>query len=203
METTNIVITGVGGQGIILVSHILADSAKASGLSVYVGEVHGMAQRGGVVHTYVRIGDIYSSLVPEGEADIVLSLEMGEAYRARNYLNSESWVITNQRRIIPLSVVKGDADYPEAEEIEKALDGLGERTLSVDATKLARESGSEIAENVVMLGIMVATGVLPIEEEMIKEAIVDRVKEEWKEVNLKAFAAGLQKGQDLIADLEL
>jgi len=191
---TNIVITGVGGQGAILVSHILAEAAKESGLTVYVGEVHGMAQRGGTVITYVRMGDVYSSLVAEGEATILLGLEIGESYRAKKYISPDTWVVTNKRKIIPLSVTRTGAVYPEVEEIESALRKYCKNLLSVDATNIAEESGNIISENIVMLGVMVSTNILPVNKEVIEGVLLRRIPEKWHEVNLKAFRTGFKKG---------
>ncbi|HHY10492.1 MAG TPA: indolepyruvate oxidoreductase subunit beta [Firmicutes bacterium] len=196
---TNIVLTGVGGQGIIFVSRVLAESAKAANLGVYVGEVHGMSQRGGTVTSFIRIGDVHSSLVPAGETTILLGMEIGETYRAKQYISRNTWVVTNNRRIVPLSVSKDGAVYPQPAEIEGALRELSDNVLCLDAAKIAKASGAAIAENAAMLGAVVSTGGLPISKEVVREELLKRVKGKWQEQNLKAFRGGLKLGQQLLA----
>ena len=190
----NIVITGVGGQGIISATKLIASAAKQSGYNVYVGEVHGMAQRGGSVVSSVRIGDVHSSLVSEGEATILLGMEIGEALRAQNYLSSESWVVTNKRKIIPLNITRSDNEYPNLTDIENQLKATTDKFISVDAKETAEKSGAVITENVVMLGVMASTDVLPIDKEVFLDVLDKEMKEGYKEVNKRAFKAGFEKG---------
>jgi len=190
----NIVITGVGGQGIISATKLIASAAKQSGYNVYVGEVHGMAQRGGSVVSSVRIGDVHSSLVSEGEATILLGMEIGEALRAQNYLSPDSWVVTNKRKIIPLNITRSDNEYPNLTDIENQLKSTTDKFISVEAKGTAEKSGAVITENVVMLGVMASTDVLPIDKEVFLDVLDKEMKEGYIEINKRAFKAGFEKG---------
>ncbi len=191
----NIVITGVGGQGTLLVAHILAQAANEVGHTVHVGEVHGMAQRGGNVISYVRIGQVYSSLISPGEASLLLGLELGETYRALRYASEETWIVSSIRRIMPITVSTMDVEYPDQKEIIKAIEDLTANFLYVDALELARESGAAIAENIVLLGALLATGILPINLEQVEKIIQQRVPAQWQEANEKALHKGFEEGE--------
>jgi indolepyruvate ferredoxin oxidoreductase, beta subunit len=187
----NILFSGVGGQGILLASEITAYSLLAAGFDAKKSEVHGMAQRGGSVTAQLRYGDkVYSPLIEPGKADILVAFEMMEAARYLPYLHKDSKVIVNTQKILPPSVATGQASYPE-----NTLDALLEKgitVVSVDALDLAREVGEVKTVNVVMVGAMSAF--LPIDPSVCIAVIEQRVPQRFREVNLKAFAAGRKAG---------
>ena len=187
----NIVITGVGGQGTLLASRILGALAADNGLDVKVSEVHGMAQRGGNVVTYVRIGDkIHSPLVENGQADVVLAFEQLEALRALPYLKVGGTIVANEQKMMPMPVIMGMANYPE-----DALEQLGGRCrlVSLDALELARQAGSLRSVNIVLMGAM-AHGMEFARESWIR-AITECVPPKTLEANLRAFDLGWASAQ--------
>lgn len=184
--TKNIMIVGVGGQGTLLASRILGNTVINEGYDVKVSEVHGMSQRGGSVVTYVKYGDkVYSPIIDEGEADIILAFEMLEAYRALPYLKKGGKMIANSQNIDPMPVITGAATYPEniADKISAAAD-----LKTIDALSLAKEAGNIKAVNVVLIGVMAKSTDIPYEKWV--ETIKITVPEKFLEVNLKAFELG-------------
>jgi len=184
--TKKIMIVGVGGQGTLLASRILGNTVINEGYDVKVSEVHGMSQRGGSVVTYVKYGEkVYSPIMDEGEADIILAFEMLEAYRALPYLKKDGVMIANTQQIDPMPVITGAAKYPEniAEKIsEKA------NLITVDALKAATEAGNMKAVNVVLIGVMAKSTDIPYEKWV--NTIKTAVPEKFLDVNLKAFDMG-------------
>jgi indolepyruvate ferredoxin oxidoreductase beta subunit len=190
----DLIVAGVGGQGSILLSHILADAAIRSDSStrVRVGETFGAAMRGGSVASHVRIGhDVYGPLVRRGGADVVLALEPLEGLRVSiDYLRHDGAAILNTRPWYPVDVNIGVCTYPELEAIEAGLSALGADTFILDATQLAIEAGNARAANIVMLGALSSLGILPIADEYLLLAIRERVPEKALDVNLRAFELG-------------
>ena len=185
-NTTNIMIVGVGGQGTLLASRILGNAVIRMGYDVKVSEVHGMSQRGGSVVTYVKYGDkVYSPIIDNGEADIVLAFELLEAYRALPALKTGGQLIVNNQRINPMPVITGAAQYPE-----NILDKLSTKvnTTAVDALALATEAGSIKAVNVVLIGVMAKNTNIPYEVWI--ETIRTTVPPKFLDINLKAFELG-------------
>ena len=182
----NIVITGVGGQGTLLASRILGALAADNSMDVKVSEVHGMAQRGGNVVTYVRIGDrVHSPLVEYGQADVVLAFEQLEALRALPYLKEGGTIVTNEQRMMPMPVIMGAASYPE--------DILGQlhdccRLISLDALSLSEQAGSQRAVNIVLMGKAARQFDIPYERWLT--AIENTVAPRYVAMNQKAFALG-------------
>lgn len=191
-ENGNILFSGVGGQGILLASEITAYSLLAAGYDAKKSEVHGMAQRGGSVTAQLRYGKkVYSPLIEPGRADIQVAFEMMEAVRYLPFLHKGSKVIVNTQKILPPSVATGKASYPD-----KVLDALTQREIvvvTVDAFDLAREVGEVRTANMVMVGALSAF--LPIDPAVCEEVIRTRVPARFREVNLKAFAAGRKVSQ--------
>ncbi len=188
METTgNILFSGVGGQGILLASELTALALLAAGFDAKKSEVHGMAQRGGSVTAQLRYGDkVYSPLIEPGCADIQIAFEMMEAVRYLPYLHKGSKVVVNSQRILPPSVATGQALYPE-----NVLDELVKRDIEVivvDAFDLAKGVGEVRTANVVLVGAM--SVFLPVAVKLFEDVIDRRVPSRFKEVNLRAFAAG-------------
>lgn len=184
--TKNIMIVGVGGQGTLLASRILGNTVINEGYDVKVSEVHGMSQRGGSVVTYVKYGEkVYSPIIDEGEADIILAFELLEALRALPYLKKGGKIIVNNQAIDPMPVITGAAQYP-ADIVEKLSSKVD--TLSIDALSLAKEAGNIKAVNVVLIGVMAKSTDIPYENWI--ETIKTTVPEKFLEVNLKAFDLG-------------
>lgn len=184
--TKNIMIVGVGGQGTLLASRILGNVVIKEGYDVKLSEVHGMSQRGGSVVTYVKYGDkVYSPIIDEGEADIILAFESLEAYRAMPYLKKDGLMIANTQEINPMPVITGAAKYPE-----NIMDKLSAKInlKSVDALNLAEEAGNIKAVNVVLIGVMAKN--TEISHEQWIETIKETVPEKFLDVNLKAFDLG-------------
>lgn len=184
--TKNIMIVGVGGQGTLLASRILGNVVIKEGYDVKLSEVHGMSQRGGSVVTYVKYGDkVYSPIIDEGEADIILAFESLEAYRAMPYLKKDGLMIANTQEINPMPVIIGAAKYPE-----NIMGKLSEKIKlkAVDALSLAEEAGNIKAVNVVLIGVMAKNTEIPHEQWI--ETIKETVPEKFLDVNLKAFDLG-------------
>jgi len=185
--TGNILFSGVGGQGILLASEVTAYALLSAGYDAKKSEVHGMAQRGGSVTAQLRYGDkVYSPLIEPGKADILISFELMETARYLPYLHKESKVIVNTQQIKPPAVANGQIEYPV-----NALDSItaeGIEVVRVDAFDMAKEAGEVKAANVVMVGAM--STFLPMDVSVYEGIINTRVPERFREVNLKAFAAG-------------
>lgn len=190
METKNIMIVGVGGQGSLLASRILGAAAMASGYDVKVSEVHGMSQRGGSVVTYVRYGEgVASPVICEGEADVILSFEMLEAARWLPYLRTGGTIVTGTQKINPMPVITGAAKYPE--EIDEKIRALGVKLVAEDAAAIAAEAGSEKTANVALIGL--AAHVLGFDADVLRKAVEDCVPAKAREINLRAFDAATAK----------
>lgn len=183
----DIVIVGVGGQGVILISEIIGRAALKAGLPVRAAETHGMAQRGGSVINHTRLGCIYGPMVPEGGADLLVALEPAEALRYGRYLSSGGVVLVNTKPVLPTTVTTGHFRYPDIEEILAPLRGVG-RVISMNATEIAERAGNSQTANIVMLGAM--SRFMPIEEALILDALRDSVPAKYLDVNLKAFELG-------------
>jgi indolepyruvate ferredoxin oxidoreductase, beta subunit len=187
----SIVLTGVGGQGVITAANILGKAAVKANIGVFVSEIHGMAQRGGAVVCTVRLGDVSSPLLPSGTADVLISTEPVEALRNLCYVNKKTKVITDSNPIIPFTVAVGGESYPKLGEIFKEIQSHAE-LYTVDALQIAKDAGAIIAKNTVMLGALAASGVLPFKPEVLLETILEGIPGKYKEVNKKAFEGGMK-----------
>ncbi len=193
---TNIVIVGVGGQGILTSAQVIGRAALDKGLDVFMSEVHGMAQRGGVVVTTVKLGEkVHSPLIGDGDADIILGFEPVETYRAINKASKDTWVVTNTAPIVPFTVSTGKQSYPEKDDLFKELEAVTDKFVKLDARKLAMEAGAAITQNIVMVGALTATGVLPMSKEEMLESVRNSVPERFKDINEKAFLKGFEQIQ--------
>lgn len=189
MRNLSVMIAGVGGQGTLLTSQVLGAAALKAGYDVKMSEVHGMAQRGGSVITYVRIGEkVDSPVIEKGGADILLCFEKLEALRWIDYAKQDGTIIVNEQRIDPMPVIIGSAKYPEGitEELSKNFPNV----IPVKALDAARQLGNIKVLNIVMLGIMAKSTDIPVE--IWHEAIRETVKEKFVELNIKAFDKGYQ-----------
>jgi len=200
MGEYNIVITGIGGQGILTAANLLGWAALHAGYKVRVGEVHGMSQRFGSVIAYVRFGkDVYGAMVPEGKADVILSFEPVEALRYINYLRKGGLVFTNARPIPPVQVSMGLATHPGLEEIKKVVEeDFGAKFMAFDAEKLAMGAGNIITTNVVLIGALTQTPGFPLSAEHVREVIRVSVPKKAVEVNMKAFDFGVKAAREML-----
>ncbi len=189
METRNIMIVGVGGQGSLLASKLLGRLLVDEGYDVKVSEVHGMSQRGGSVVTYVRFGEkVYSPIIDEGEADFIVSFEKIEAARYIRDLKKGGTVIVNTQQIDPMPVIIGNTTYPAA--ILEEMTQKGVHVDAIDALTLAGEAGSAKACNIVLMGRLAKYFDIPYEK---WEAAIEKcVKPAFIDINKKAFALGYQ-----------
>ncbi len=194
METRNIIISGVGGQGIITASEILSEVALFNGFDVKKSEVHGMSQRGGSVVSHVRFGEkVYSPLIEKGTCDVILAFEKAEALRWVHYLKpGKGIVIVNDLEIIPNMVSLGLDTYPE--NIEDTLKRVASKVFVMDGIEIAKEAGDPRTANTALLGAL--SNYLPFSEESWIEVIKRRVKPNTIEANLKAFKMGRERGRE-------
>jgi indolepyruvate ferredoxin oxidoreductase, beta subunit len=189
MKKLDILVTGVGGQGVVLASDIIGETALAAGFDVKKTDTLGMAQRGGSVVSHVRLAKkVWSPLIKEGEVDILLAFEKLEAARWSHFLTPGAAVIVNTYEQPPLSVSLGQEKYPADAEIIAALKRRTGRIFFIDANKRAKELGNARTLNIFMLGCFAAFA--PIEDPVWKESISRRLPENIREINLTAFAAG-------------
>ena len=187
METKNIMIVGVGGQGTLLASKVLGKVLMNEDYDVKVSEVHGMSQRGGSVVTYVRYGSkVYSPVIDRGEADIILSFEQLESARWLEYIKPGGRIITNTQKMEPMPVITGAATYPE--DLIAKMQAAGANVDAQDFLALAVEAGSSKAVNIALMGRLARYFDIPYEKWIA--AIEDTVAPKFIELNKKAFALG-------------
>jgi len=187
METKNVMIVGVGGQGSLLASKLLGRLLLSRGYDIKVSEVHGMSQRGGSVVTYVRFGDkVYSPVIDKGEADFIVSFELLEAARWTEFLKPGGRIITNTQKINPMPVIIGAAEYPEA--LQEKMVAAGLQVDALDALSLAEEAGSSKAVNLVLMGKL--SRYFDFTQEEWMAAIEASVPPKFLELNKKAFMLG-------------
>lgn len=186
MTTVNIMIVGVGGQGTLLASRILGNMTTACGYDVKISEVHGMAQRGGSVVTYVRYGDkVAEPIVEEGQADVLIAFERLEALRYAHFLKKGGQIIINDQRIDPMTVVTGACEYPE-----NIIENLSKKynVVAVDAMAEAEKMGNTKVFNTIILGV--AASKMQFSKEDWIETIKNTVPPKTTDINLKAFEVG-------------
>ena len=187
METKNVMIVGVGGQGSLLASKLLGRLLLTKGYDIKVSEVHGMSQRGGSVVTYVRYGDkVYSPIIDRGEADFIVSFELLEAARWTEFLKPGGKIVTNTQQINPMPVITGAAQYPS--DLAGKMKDAGVDIDAFDALSLAEEAGSSKAVNIVLMGRLSNYFDASVDEWM--RAIEESVPEKFLEMNKKAFNLG-------------
>jgi indolepyruvate ferredoxin oxidoreductase beta subunit len=185
--TINIVLAGVGGQGILLASEIIARAAMAAGFTVKTNEVHGMAQRGGSVLAQIRYGpEVHSPLVERGAAQVLGSLERIESLRHADYLAPEGLAVVSSQVVLPVTVSSGQARYPE--DAEARIRAAFRRLVYLDALGMATEIGNVRCSNLVILGAL--SNGLTLPSEAWQAGIRQAVKPQFLEINLKAFRAG-------------
>ena len=190
MNRLDIIIAGVGGQGTVLASRVLAQTALNLGASAHTSETIGMAQREGSVQSHVRIGvDGFGPLIGSRQADILLGFEPAEAQRCCNLVKSSGFSLVNIHPIRPVTVALGGSNYP-LEQIQKYLCSLPVKMVFIDAFRLATLAGSFRTINSVMLGALANSGQLPFPKTEIKKVLLEMVPEKAKAMNEKAFDMG-------------
>jgi indolepyruvate ferredoxin oxidoreductase beta subunit len=192
----NIIITGVGGQGNVMASRVLANMLSLKGYWVTIGETFGSSQRGGAVMSHIRISSTttWSPQIPRRKAHIIIALEPMEAIRVlAAYGNRDVIVLANMRPIQPVSVIAGEQNYPTLEEIRNVLNSLSSHVWLIDATDEAMKLGNPILGNIIMIGAISGLGLLPVGLDDFMEAIRDTFPEKVAEVNRRAFEIGKDK----------
>jgi indolepyruvate ferredoxin oxidoreductase, beta subunit len=189
-KTTKLIIVAVGGQGNLLASRVLGEAALLSGVPVRMSEIHGMAQRGGVVESALVFGDAESTIISDGEADVFVSFEPAESLRALKKCRPETVSIINLSPQPPFTVAIGRGVYPAIDEVTRLMKEKTARLIAFDAVALATEAGSVMAVNMVLLGALAQTGILPLTEDNIKTAISTKTKQAFVDINIKAFELG-------------
>ncbi len=186
--------TGVGGQGTLLATRFVGEAALEEGLPVLMSEIHGMAQRGGVVESTVVVGDGISPTIADGEADIVVAFEPLEAARALPKCGPKSIVITGTAPVLPFTVTIGQSVYPDLESLYKMIEPHVSMLLKVDAESLARSADAARSSNVVMIGVLAGTGLLPISRQSWGKALKKVLPGRLIEANERAFEEGYRVG---------
>lgn len=192
MKTQRIVNVGVGGQGNLLASNLLGQAALEAGVPVVVSEIHGMAQRGGVVESAVILGEALSPIISDAEADIIVSFEPVEALRILNKAHKATLVIANTRPLPPFTVAIGQAPYPQPEVAVKFIKKKVGRLVAFDGQDLAEQAKNPLSLNMVMLGALFAVGDLPVPVKTMKKMIKKNSKQRFVEANLLAFDLGFK-----------
>lgn len=199
MKEKNIIINGVGGQGILTLLDLLANSAMYEGYEVKTAEVHGLSQRFGSLEAHLRFGEeINSSLVMEGDADLIISLEPLEALRAVRYASNKTVYLVNTFKIPPISILVEMKKYPELSSIEKQLRSFTDNIIWVDASQKSKEiTGSTLSTNIYIAGFAIGSGLIEIDERNFIKAIKERFKgkEDIIDKNTNVFNRGVEDGK--------
>lgn len=193
-EPTNIIITGVGGQGNVMASRVLAGMLVNAGFVVTIGETFGMSQRGGSVMSHLRVSSssVLSPQIPQGKADIVIALEPVEALRVlTKYGNPDVAVLTNSRMVYPIGVITGEFTYPTIEEVNAMFEKISAKHWIIDATSIAMELGNPVLSNIAMIGALAGASLLPIDRRAFEKEIAKSIPAGKRAVNLAAFDAGV------------
>jgi len=190
MEPKKIVVIGVGGQGNLLATNLLGEAALALNIPVVASEIHGMAQRGGIVESAVLLGDISSPIVSPGESDVFLGFEPLETLRGLDKCNRKTVVITNTRPMQPFTAALGQGVYPSLEEMMSLIKAKIDKVIAFDGSALAEKAGNPLSLNMVMLGALIGSETTPITAANMKKTISTSTKKAFVESNLKAFDLG-------------
>ncbi|MCW6169046.1 MAG: indolepyruvate oxidoreductase subunit beta [Thermoplasmatales archaeon] len=188
---TNIIIAGVGGQGVITAGYLIADTLSSKGQNVVMSEIHGLAQRGGSVTVELRIGDVYSPIIPQGKVDIVMGFEPIEAVRAAYRGHKDTYVLINSEKQVPVSLSMKAMEYPSDDFISRKLLDF-KRVVFLDASSMAIEAGSVRAVNTVMIGAALASSILPISLEDLEISLSKRFERKLLDINKKALQLGIE-----------
>jgi indolepyruvate ferredoxin oxidoreductase beta subunit len=196
METRRCVFVGVGGQGNLLASRLLGEAALSMEIPAVVSEIHGMAQRGGVVESAVLMGDVTSPIVSNGEANVLIGFEPLETLRTLAKCNRDTLVITNTNPLPPFTVSVGQGEYPPMNEVIELIRAKVNRLIALKGNELAEKAGNPLSLNMVMLGALIGSGAIPITAASMRETISNSTRETFLESNLKAFDLGMEAAGD-------
>ncbi|MFP4040007.1 MAG: indolepyruvate oxidoreductase subunit beta [Desulfosudaceae bacterium] len=196
MDTKRLIIVAVGGQGNLLASKVLGEAAMLSGVPVRLSEIHGMAQRGGVVESALVFGDARSTIISDGAADVLVAFEPSEALRALPRCNAGTVVVTNTAPTPPFTAVLGQGTYPDVDGMISLLGEKTARVIAFDANAMAAGAGSPLSVNMALLGALIQTAVLPIKADQVKQAIATTTKKAFVDINQRAFELGFAAGRD-------
>jgi len=195
MDVTRVIMVAVGGQGNLLASSVLGEAALLAGIPMQMSEIHGMAQRGGVVESALIFGEARSTIISDGEADVLVGFEPAETLRAVQKCNAGSVVITNLAPLMPFTVNIGKGVYPDLAELQNLIREKTAKLIAFNAAKLANEAGNPLAVNMVLLGALAQVGLLPFSAENVKEAMGRKTKKQFLDSNLKAFDLGFRAAE--------
>jgi indolepyruvate ferredoxin oxidoreductase beta subunit len=196
-DVKRLIMVAVGGQGNLLSSRVIGEAALLSGVPVRMSEIHGMAQRGGVVESAIVFGEARSTIISDGEADLLVGFEPSETLRALNKCSPNTTVITSLSPLSPFTVTIGKAKYPDMKQIQDLVRAKTAKLIAFDARALAEEAGNAMSVNMVLVGAMAQTGILPLSAENLKEAIRTRTKKTFAGMNLKAFDLGFSAAEKM------
>jgi indolepyruvate ferredoxin oxidoreductase beta subunit len=192
----NLIITGVGGQGNIMMSRLLGDAFIQEGYTITIGETYGATQRGGSVASHVRISREkipYSPVTPKGRADLIVGLEPSESLRMLTaYGNPGTYVVTNSRPIRPLEVAVGEVEYPAPETLKDCMAQLSKKAWIINASEIALRLGNALITNIVMTGALLGTGLLPIESTKVEDQLKSAFQGEKLALNIEAYGRGFR-----------
>lgn len=194
-DPLNVIICGVGGQGNVLISSLIASALNRKGYHVTVGDTYGAAQRGGAVFSSVRISSkrSYGPLIPEGRAHLIVGLEPLETLRLlQKYGNPQVLCITNTYTVYPVGVMANRLEYPDDDELKKAIKSLAKSAWFIEATDIARKLGAQIALNVVMAGALIGSGQIPLTKEEAESEMRKFFPSDSLDLNFKAFEMGIR-----------
>jgi indolepyruvate ferredoxin oxidoreductase, beta subunit len=192
VKTTRLIIVAVGGQGNLLASKVLGEAALDSGIPVRMSEIHGMAQRGGVVESSMVFGDAQSTIISDGQADVLVGFEPCETLRALSKCNANTIVITNLSPLPPFTVTTGQGVYPDIYALQTLIRNKTRKLIALHAVDLAKKAGNTMAVNMVLLGALIKTEIIPVSEASVKKAISTKTRKEFAGTNLKAFDLGFE-----------
>ncbi|MBW1777279.1 MAG: indolepyruvate oxidoreductase subunit beta [Deltaproteobacteria bacterium] len=190
MKTTRVIIVAVGGQGNLLASKVLGEAALSADIPIRMSEIHGMAQRGGVVESAIVFGDAQSTIISNGEADVLVGFEPSETLRALNKCNADTLVITNLSPLMPFTVNIGKGVYPDLKQLQDLIGAKTRKLIAFNAAELAKQAGNVMAVNMVLLGALIRTQTVPLTADQVKTVIQTKTKKAFTEVNLNAFELG-------------
>ncbi len=189
----NIIMSGVGGQGIVTAGQLVGEAVTSSGQNVVMSEIHGMSQRGGVVGVDLRIGNVHGPIIPQGTADLFIGFEAVETLRGLSKVGKNTTIIMSTEKIVPVSVSLGDSTYPDTEKIARAAQQQGTKLYMIDALSLASKAGNLKSTNLVLVGAAYAAGFIPVSLDTLTRALKKTFPERSWESNLKALELGIEE----------
>jgi indolepyruvate ferredoxin oxidoreductase, beta subunit len=192
MQPIRLIVVAVGGQGNLLASKVLGEAALMANVPFRMSEIHGMAQRGGVVEAALVFGDAHSMLISDAEADVLLGFEPCETLRALKRCNSRTVVLCSTAPVPPFTVAMGQGVYPDLNLILNLIQAKTRRLIAFDGLSLAKTAGSPMALNMVLLGALIQTGILPVTAYHLKRAIATKTTPSFMDINIKAFDLGFK-----------